>query len=389
MMTILLVMIFFTFIGVGLPDSVLGTAWPSMYREFGLPISLAGYITAAISACTTVSSLISTRLIKRFGTGVVTAVSTGMTALALLGFAVTRHAAFFFLLAIPLGLGAGTIDTALNNFVALHYSAAKMNFLHCFYGVGVSLSPYIMSLALGAEGNWRKGYFIVAGLQCVITLVSVLALPLWKKVQKRDEEENDIVTEVVPLKKLLSMRAVRLTVLAFFAACALELCVGQWSSSYFVNTRGLHPDRAAATAMLFYLGLSCSRFLSGLLAGKLGRHKLIRAAVCAQLCGLVLFALPLPLFVTSAALFLIGLGVGPIFPNLTHLTPKHFGKSLSQSVIGVQQAGSYVGIMLMPWLFGMLAQRFSTALLPWYLLALFAVFAIVLMMLMKATKKAE
>lgn len=387
MMTILLVMIFFTFIGVGLPDSVLGTAWPSMYREFGLPISLAGYITAAISACTTISSLFSARLIKRFGTGVVTAVSTGMTALALLGFAVTQHAAFFFLLAIPLGLGAGTIDTALNNFVALHYSAAKMNFLHCFYGVGVSLSPYVMSLALGAEGNWRKGYFIVAGLQCLITLVSVLALPLWKKVQKQDEEENELVSEVVPLKMLLGMPAVRLTVLSFFAACALELCAGQWSSSYFVNTRGLHPDRAAATAMLFYLGLSCGRFLSGLLAGKLGRHKLIWAAVCAQLCGLVLFVLPVPLAVTSCALFLIGLGVGPIFPNLTHLTPEHFGKSLSQSVIGVQQAGSYVGIMLMPWLFGLMAQRFSTALLPYYLLILFVLFAAALIALMRTVKK--
>lgn len=384
MMTALLAVIFFSFIGVGLPDSVLGTAWPAMYREFDLPISLAGYITATISACTIISSLISTRAIRRFGTGMVTAVSTVMTALALLGFAASGHAVFFFLMAVPLGLGAGTIDTALNNFVALHYTASQMNFLHCFYGIGVSASPYIMSLALGADDNWRKGYLIVALLQCAIALVSILALPLWKKAERRDQEENGEEPPLLSLRELIKMPAVRLTALVYFACCALELCAGSWSSSYFVNTRGLHADRAAATAMMFYLGLACARFLSGLLAGKLGRRRLIALAVLVQLAGLVLFALPLPLPLTAFALFLIGFGVGPIFPNLTHLTPEHFGKSLSQSVIGVQQAGSYVGIMIMPWLFGLLAQVFSTALLPWYLLALFVLFAVALAALQKA-----
>ncbi|MBS7275199.1 MAG: MFS transporter [Eubacteriales bacterium] len=384
MMTTLLIIIFITFIGVGLPASVLGTAWPAIYREFNLPVSIAGYITATVSACTIISSLISSKVINRFGTGVVSAVSTLMTATALLGFALANNAVPFFLLAIPLGLGAGSIDTALNNFVALHYSASKMNFLHCFYGLGVAASPYIMSLALGAEGNWRKGYIIIGLIQFCIALIAALSLPLWKRAEKKDRDENTSLPKTLTLSQLFKMPAVRLSCLAFFGSCALELCAGSWSSTYFVNIKGLPSDKAAQIAMLFYIGLASGRFLSGIVAHKTGRWRIIRIAALILFGAIILFILPLPLPASAAALFFIGLGCGPVFPNLTHLTPQNFGADISQSVIGVQQASSYAGIMLMPWLFGILAQAISTAIFPYYLLLLFVIFALTLFMLKKA-----
>lgn len=384
MMTTLLIIIFITFIGVGLPDSVLGTAWPAIYREFDLPVSLAGYISSTVSACTIISSLISSKVINKFGTGVVSAVSTLMTAAALLGFAFMKNVGFFFLLAVPLGLGAGSIDTALNNFVALHYSASKMNFLHCFYGLGVAASPYVMSLALGADDNWRKGYIIIGLIQFSIALIAVLSLPLWKKAEKKDKDENPTPPKTLTLSQLFKMPAVRLSCLAFFGSCALELCAGSWSSTYFVNIKGLSSDKAAQITMLFYVGLASGRFLSGMTAQKIGRWRIIRIAAIVLFSAIILFILPLPLPAAAAALFLIGLGIGPVFPNLTHLTPQNFGADISQSVIGVQQASSYTGIMLMPWLFGILAQAISPALFPYYLLVLFILFDITLRMLRKA-----
>lgn len=386
-MTTLLIIIFITFIGVGLPDSVLGTAWPAIYREFNLPVSLAGYISATVSACTIISSLISSKVINKFGTGVVSAVSTLMTAAALLGFAFTDNAVFFFLLAIPLGLGAGSIDTALNNFVALHYSASKMNFLHCFYGIGVAASPYVMSLALGADDNWRKGYIIIGFIQFVIALIAVLSLPLWKKAKKKDESDNPTPPKTLTLSQLFKMPAVRMSCFAFFSYCAMELCAGSWSSTYFVNIKGLSSDKAAQIAMLFYIGLASGRFLSGVVAQKIGRWRIIRIATLILFGAIIMFILPLPVPVAAFALFFIGLGCGPVFPNLTHLTPENFGADISQSVIGVQQASSYTGIMLMPWLFGILAQTISSALFPFYLLFLFAIFASTLLLLQKAVTK--
>ena len=383
MMTALLIIIFIAFIGVGVPDSVLGTAWPSIYREFNLPVSLAGYISATVSACTIFSSLISSKAINKLGTGGVSAVSTLMTVAALLGYAFSDNAVFFFLLAIPLGLGAGSIDTALNNFVALHYSASKMNFLHCFYGIGVAASPYVMSLALGADDNWRKGYVIVGLIQFAIALIAVLSLPLWKKAEKKDENGNDAPLKTLTLSQLLKMPAVRMSCFAFFGYCALELCAGSWSSTYFVNIKGLTTDKAAQIAMLFYIGLASGRFLSGIVAQKAGRWKIIGISTLILFAALIMFVLPLPVFVSAVALFFIGLGCGPVFPNLTHLTPQNFGKDISQSVIGVQQASSYTGIMLMPWLFGVLAQAVSAAIFPYYLLLLFTIFAIALSMLKK------
>ena len=383
MMTALLIVIFLIFIGVGLPDSVLGTAWPAMQLDLGLPISFAGYITSAVSACTVVSSLFSSKLINRFGTGLVSAISTGMTALALLGYAVNQHALFLFLLAIPLGLGAGTIDTALNNFVATHYSASRMNFLHCFYGLGIAMSHYIMSLALENSGNWRKGYLIVALIQLALTAIAFLSLPLWKYARRKDLEEQAEECRSLSLIELLKLPAARASCLAFFTSCGLELCAGSWASSYFVSAQGLTADAAARSAMMFYVGLTLGRFLSGLLAPHLGRRRLLRICLLILLIAVLLFILPLTAGFCAGVLLLIGLGIGPVFPNLTHLTPDLFGKDISQSVMGAQQASSYVGVMTMPWLFGLLAQRFSAALLPAYLLALLMLYAASLLLLFR------
>ena len=386
MMTLLLVVIFTCFIGVGLPDSLLGTAWPAMYTEFGLPISLAGYISSTVSLCTVISSLMSSRLINRFGTYLVTGVSTLLTVIALFGYSLSGHAAFFFLFAVPLGLGAGSIDAALNNYVANHYSIAQMNYLHCFYGIGVTVSPYVMSLALGG-GDWRNGYRVIALVQLGIALVSFASLPLWRKARENALSANEEESKTLTLKELFKMPAVRLNCLAFFGINAVELCAGQWSSSFFVNTKGLLPDSAAKAAMLFYVGLALGRFLSGLISAKLERMQIVKLSSVILIGAIVLFALPLPVYFSYAALLLIGLGVGPIYPVLTHLTPVNFGKEISQSVMGVQQAASYTGIMIMPWLFGILAQTFSTALLPFYLMAMFALYVFPLYAMLKMVKK--
>ncbi len=387
MLATLFVVIFVSFIGVGLPDSILGPAWPAMYREFGLPISLAGYITAAVSVGTIISSLLSARLIKKFGTGLVSAVSTLLTALALLGFAFTKNPIFFFILSLPLGIGAGAIDTALNNFSALYYSASKISFLHCSYGLGVAISPFIMSLALGENENWRRGYIIVALIQLAIAFISFIALPLWFKIEKRDGEKLVKSQKILSIPQLIKTSGVFLSGLAFFAACALELTAGAWCSSFFVNAKGTSSEKAAIITMIFYIGLTFGRLLSGFFVNLLGSKKILNISVFTMLVSLVFFVLPLPTIVSAIALLMLGIGVAPVFPNLMHLTPKIFGIEISQSVIGFQQSMTYLGIMIMPWLFGMLADAFGTSLLPFYLIAIFIIYAFAFYMLMYVIKK--
>ena len=382
----LLVVIFICFIGVGLPDSVLGSAWPVIYQELNLPISLAGYISATVSACTIVSSLMSARVIKRFGVGGVTAASTVMTAAALFGFAFTQHPVWFFVFAVPLGLGAGSIDTELNNFVALHYSASRMNFMHCFYGLGVAVSPYLMSAALSVNNNWRRGYIFVAVIQTVISIVALWALPLWKKAANKFAGDNDGESRILSLSQMLRMPRALMSSLAFLAACAVELTAGGWSSSFFVNAKGVSAENAARITMLFYIGLTVGRFLSGILARRLSRWAIVHMACLVMLFSIALLMLPLPVVVSAAALLFLGMGIGPIFPNLTHLTPTIFGRDISGSIMGLQQTASYVGIMLMPWLFGLIAEKLSTALFPFYLFVLYGFFILALLLLEKGRK---
>ncbi len=363
-MITLLIVIYISFIGVGLPDSMLGVAWPAIYTEFDLPVSLAGFISMIVSACTVISSLASARLNKRFGTGKVTAVSTILTVIALFGFALSPDIVWIFFMAIPLGLGAGAIDSGLNSFVALHYSTAQMNFLQCFYGLGVALSPYLMSVALGTEGNWRKGYVIVAAIQSVIAAVTVLALPIWKKYDKKADTSADEDTKLLSIPQMLKMQGVCFACLAFFGGCAVELTFGGWASTYFVNAKGILSDKAAQVTMLFYIGLAMGRFLSGVLAGKLTSWQMIWLSGCILLVAIIVLMFPLGVGVSAVVLFFAGLGVGPLFPNMLHLTPVNFGKDVASSIMGLQMTSTYIGIMTMPPLFGLLAQQFGVWVFP-------------------------
>lgn len=385
-MITLLIVIYISFIGVGLPDSMLGVAWPAIYTEFNLPISIAGYISMTVSACTVISSLVSARINARLGTGRVTAVSTVLTVIALFGFALSPNIVWMFFMAIPLGLGAGAIDSGLNSFVALHYSAAQMNFLHCFYGIGVALSPYLMSVTLGSEGNWRKGYFTVATIQAVIAAVTVIALPIWKKYEKKTDSSVEEHTKILTIAQMIKMPAVCFTCLVFFAGCAVELTFGGWASTYFVNAKGILSDRAAQITMLFYVGLALGRFLSGVLAKKLSQWQMIWLSAGVLFMAIVALLLPFGIGFSAAALFFAGLGIGPLFPNMLHLTPINFGKDIAASIMGLQMTSTYIGIMTMPPLFGILAQQFGVVVFPYFQLIMFSFCTLGLIGLAKTIK---
>lgn len=372
MATLLLIVIYIAFIGLGVPDSLFGTAWPAIYTDLNLPVSWASIVTIIVSCGTITSSLLSSWLISRFGTGKITAVSTLMTALALLGFSCSDSMLWLCLCAIPLGLGAGSIDTALNNYVALHYKASHMNFLHCFYGIGVSLSPYLMSLAL-SKGTWEGGYRSVFWFQLAIAALTVLALPLWKKVRHaQNGEEEEETPRVLSFPALMKMPKVRMACLVFIGYCALEYTCGTWGSTFLVNAKGAAADTAARMVTFYYVGLALGRFLSGVLAGRLHSRQLVKIGQMILLAAVVSLFLPLPFAFCSVSLFFIGLGNGPIFPNMLHLTPELFGKDLSQAVIGAEMATSYIGVLLAPALFGLIAQNVTAALFPVYLLVLYA-----------------
>ena len=372
MATLLLIVIYIAFIGLGVPDSLFGTAWPAIYTDLNLPVSWASIVTIIVSCGTITSSLLSSWLISRFGTGKITAVSTLMTALALLGFSYSDSMLWLCLCAIPLGLGAGSIDTALNNYVALHYKASHMNFLHCFYGIGVSLSPYLMSLAL-SKGTWEGGYRAVFWFQLAIAALTALALPLWKKVRHaQNGEEAEETPRVLSFPALMKMPKVRMACLVFIGYCALEYTCGTWGSTFLVNAKGAAADTAARMVTFYYVGLALGRFLSGVLAGLLHSRQLVKIGQMILLAAVVSLFLPLPFAFCSVSLFFIGLGNGPIFPNMLHLTPELFGKDLSQAVIGAEMATSYIGVLLAPALFGLIAQNVTAALFPVYLLVLYA-----------------
>ena len=372
MSALLLCVIYIAFIGLGLPDSLLGAAWPAIHLDFAVPVSYANFISMLSSLCTITASLNSARVIKRFGVGRVIAASTALTVVGLLGYSLSQHFAWLIVLTIPLGLGAGAIDTGLNNYVALHYNANHMSFLHCFYGVGVTLSPYLMSLALSAQGGWRGGYRLAFSVQVVIMLVTAAALPLWNRVEHPEcQHAQEETMRTLSLRELARIPAVRAVWLVFITACGMEFTVGGWCSTYLVQAKGMPVDAAARMAMLFYLGMAIGRFLSGLLANRLTAWQLVRYSELLVLGSILLLLLPLGIAAAGAGIFLIGLGIGPLFPNMTHLTPQNFGRDVCQSVIGSQQASSTVGIMLLPALFGLLTQYIGAWLFPWYLGLLF------------------
>lgn len=373
MSTILLIVIYIAFIGLGIPDSLFGTAWPAIYMEFGLPVGAASAVTLLISASTIVSSLLSTRVIQRFGTGWVTAVSTTLTAAALLGFSLSGSLLWLCLFAIPLGLGAGAVDSALNSYVALHYRASHMSFLHCFYGIGVSLSPYLLSIALSSSADWRGGYRMVFWLQLVIAVITLLALPLWNRAgctlspSAAAEKSHGI-----GLAQAARIPGVRVAWLVFIGSCALEYTCGVWGSTFMTDAKGMPVDAAARTVTFYYVGMAAGRFLSGILSRRVSGRKLVYIGQGITLAALLLLLFAQPAALAGFALFLIGLGNGPVFPNMLHLTPAHFGAEASQAVMGTQMAASYLGIMLMPPLFGWVAQAGGIRFFPLYLLTMFA-----------------
>ena len=365
MIHLLLVIIYLSFISLGLPDALLGAAWPVMSREFAVPVSYDGGISFIVAVGTVVSSLQSDRLTRWLGSGKVTAFSVAMTAVAILGFAVSREYWQLCLWAIPYGLGAGSVDASLNNYVAIHYASRHMSWLHCMWGLGASIGPYIMGLALTGGMGWNMGYSIISGLQCLLCAVIFLSLPLWKS-RKEDSAENGGTAKALTMRQILSIPGAKEVMLAFFCYCALEQTCILWGSSYLVLHNGLDEETAAGLAALFMLGLTFGRFLNGFLTFRINDTNLIRLGQTLIGLGILIMLLPLGDLSAMAGLTLMGLGCAPIYPCIIHSTPEHFGEENSQALIGVQMASAYVGICCMPPLFGILANGIGVFLLPWY-----------------------
>ena len=367
---LLLAIIYLSFISLGLPDSLLGAAWPSMYPQFQVPVSYAGIISMIICLGTIFSSLQSDRLTRRFGTGRVTAVSVAMTALALLGFSLSGSFWMLCLLAIPYGLGAGGVDASLNNYVALHYASRHMSWLHCMWGVGTSIGPYFMALALTGGQGWNGGYRYIALIQIGLSLILFLSLPLWKGRTADAAEGGRQDTGPLPLREVLRIPGAKEVMLAFFCYCALESTAMLWGSSYLVLHDGLTVERAASFASLFCIGITLGRGISGFLTFRLSDTTMIRLGQGIILAGAAALLLPFGESSAVVGLVLLGLGCAPVYPCIIHSTPAYFGAERSQAVIGVQMASAYVGSCLMPPLFGLLANHISANLFPFYLLAL-------------------
>lgn len=377
MFQLLLVIIYLAFISLGLPDSLLGSAWPAMYQEFSVPVSYAGGISMIIAVGTIISSLQSDRLTKRFGTGMVTAVSVLMTAAALFGFSVSHSYAALCLWAIPYGLGAGSVDASLNNYVALHYASRHMSWLHCMWGVGASLGPYIMGYALTGGQGWNMGYRYIAILQIILTALLLFSLPLWNR-QKADGQEmsdGEGSAQSLSLRQVVNIPGAKEVMVSFFCYCALEQTSSLWASSYLVLRQGLSAETAAGFASLFYVGITVGRALGGFLTVKLNDTQMIRLGQGIILAGVVFLLLPLGDGGALAGLILVGLGCAPIYPSIIHSTPAHFGADKSQAMIGVQMASAYVGTCVMPPIFGFIANHTGVFLFPVYLLAILVLMA--------------
>lgn len=389
MFQLLLAIIYLAFISLGLPDSLLGSAWPVMYQEFSVPVSYAGGISMIIAAGTIVSSLQCDRLTKKLGTGKVTAISVLMTAVALFGFSTSHSFIVLCIWAIPYGLGAGCVDASLNNYVALHYASRHMSWLHCMWGVGASLGPYIMGYALSNGKGWNMGYRYIAILQIVLTAILLFSLPLWKKQSTNGENSEDAGSsqnESLSLSQVVRIPGAKEVMITFFCYCALEQTTGLWASSYLVLHQGLTSEIAAGFASLFYIGITAGRALGGFLTMKLNDSQMIRLGQGIALSGILLLLLPFGEKVALLGLILIGLGCAPIYPSIIHSTPEHFGADKSQAMIGVQMASAYLGTCFMPPVFGLIANHISVSLFPVYLLLVLGVMLVMHEKLLKQTK---
>ncbi|KHS58508.1 MULTISPECIES: MFS transporter [Terrisporobacter] len=367
MLTVLLVIIYIAFISLGLPDAILGSAWTMIYEDLNVPISYAGLVTMIITGGTIISSFFSGKMIKKFGTGKVTTFSVFLTAMGLLGVYFAPSFIWICLLAVPLGLGAGAVDSALNNFVANHYEAKHMNWLHCFWGIGATSGPFIMSFYLLKENGWRSGYATIGIIQSILVVCLLLSLPLWRKFEDSKEEEKKGSTSI-NVKTLLKLPGAKPTLIAFLCYCGIELTTGLWASSFLVFNSGLSAGLAAKWVSLYYLGITVGRFLAGFLSMKLNNKQMIRVGQLICLLGAVLLMIPFSNNFKLVGLILIGLGCAPIYPAMLHETPNKFGKDLSQEIMGIQMATAYVGSTIVPPLFGMLSKFSGFGILPGFLL---------------------
>ena len=367
MLTLLLVIIYIAFISLGLPDAILGSAWTMIYEDLNVPISYAGLVTMIITGGTIISSFFSGKMIKKFGTWKVTTFSVFLTAMGLLGVYFTPSFIWICLLAVPLGLGAGAVDSALNNFVANHYEAKHMNWLHCFWGIGATSGPFIMSFYLLKENGWRSGYATIGIIQSILVVCLLLSLPLWRKFEDSKEEEKKGSTSI-NVKTLLKLPGAKPTLIAFLCYCGIELTTGLWASSFLVFNSGLSAGLAAKWVSLYYLGITVGRFLAGFLSMKLNNKQMIRVGQLICLLGAVLLMIPFSNNFKLVGLILIGLGCAPIYPAMLHETPNKFGKDLSQEIMGIQMATAYVGSTIVPPLFGMLSKFSGFGILPGFLL---------------------
>lgn len=384
-MAFLLVVIYIAFIGLGVPDSLIGSAWPAIHSEMNIPVEAVSVLTFIISGCTVLSSMFSAGILNKLGTAKVTAFSTAMTAAALLGFSFAPSFWFMIPLAVILGLGAGAIDSGLNNYVALHFKASHMNFLHCFYGVGVSLGPYLMSQAL-SDAGWRGGYRYAFYVQAAITLLLIISVPMWKKSSSAEEteEENSVNLSLLQMAKMPEVRQVWIIMLA---TNAIEYACGVWGSTYLVTEKGFEAEHGALALTVYYVGMSLGRFVSGLLSDKISTWKRIGIGTIILAPAIAIMLLPLHGAVTVVGLFLVGLGNGSIYPNMIHLTPHNFGKEVSQSVMGSQIAFAYIGVMLAPPAVSLISGLFGIKIYPVLLAALYVIMVTALKCFINRLKK--
>lgn len=387
MSVLLLIVIYFAYIGLGIPDSLFGAAWPVIYREFDLPVSASSLVTMLIYVGTIISSFSGAKVISKLGTAKVGALSTVLTAVALFGFSKCDSLLMFCLCALPLGIGAGSVDVAMNNYVALHYNNMQMNFLHCFYGVGVAISPYLMSYALSDNSNWRRGYLTMFVMQSVIALIMIISIPLWKKVKTNSVNDIEDKQKNLPFKEIIKMPAVRSHVGVFMCSTGMESTCLIWGATFLTDGKGFSADRAAALVTLYFIGLTLGRFVSGLFANKISADKLVYIGQGVSLLAIILMFITYNPYFAVAGLFTVGFGNGSLFPNMTHLTPINFGQEMSRSIIGFQMGMSYIAIMLVPPIFGLIAQSISVNLFPVYMTCLYTLMIICTVMLNIRLKK--
>ncbi|MFU0614128.1 MFS transporter [Gardnerella vaginalis] len=391
MINLLLAIIYLAFISLGLPDALLGSAWPTMSHDIGAQISWAGGISMVISAGTIVSALLSDRMTKRFGAGKVTFVSVALTALALLGFSFAPNYIVLILLAIPYGLGAGGVDAALNNYVAVHYESRHMSWLHCMWGIGASAGPYVMGFALSHGLGWSAGYQYIAIVQVILTVILFISLPLWNnrtahKLQKSIQISKEY-SKTLSFAEVLRIPGAKNILIMFFCYCAIEQTAGLWASSYMVLYGSVSRVVAAGWASLFYVGITAGRFISGFLTMRFNDENMIRLGQLVMILGILVLLLPLPNHIALVAGFvIIGLGCAPIYPCVIHSTPHYFGADKSQAIVGMQMASAYIGSMFMPAIFGFIGQNVSMSLLPAYLIILLSIMAFMHMQLLRTCR---